>query len=145
MLDKKIALKLCRKAFKKKCDYIFKRSLERKCVLSQDWLAPEARKIYDSLDWEEGEDVNNYEQMWTKLEKAVSPECNETVPSKKFKERVQKPGETITAFINDLILLVKDCNYVDEGRQVRDQFFYGISDEELKKKITRKRKYCHTN
>ena len=131
------------KAFKKKCGYIFKGSLvnisdERKCVLVQDWLGPEGQKIYDSLDWEEGEDVNNYELMWTKLEGAVSPECNEIVASKKFKERVQKPGETITVFITDLMLLVKDCNYVDEDRQVRDQFVYGICDEELKKKLLEK-------
>ena len=51
-----------------------------------------------SLDWFEGEDVNDYDLMWTKLERAVSPECNEVVASKKFKERVQKPGESITAF-----------------------------------------------
>ena len=82
------------KAFKKKCGYIFKGSLvnisnERKCILVQDWLGPEGQKIYDSLDWFEGEDVNDYDLMWTKLERAVSPECNETVASKKFKERVQ--------------------------------------------------------
>ena len=56
------------KAFKKKCGYIFKRSLvniseERKCILVQDWLGPEGQKIYDSLDWGEGDGVNNYELM----------------------------------------------------------------------------------
>ena len=40
------------KAFKKKCGYIFKGSLiniseERKCILVQDWLAPEGQKIYE--------------------------------------------------------------------------------------------------
>ena len=115
----------------------------RKCILVQDWLGPEGQKIYDSLDWAEGEDVNDYELMWTKLEGAVSPECNEIVASKKLKERVQKPGETLTAFITDLVLLVKDRNYVH--RQVRDKFVYGVSDGELKKKITRERKHSHTN
>ena len=91
-----------------------------------------------SLDWFEGEDVNDYDLMWTKLERAVSPECNEVVASKKFKERVQKPGESITAFVTDLLLLVKDCNYVDEDRQVRDQFVYGVSGEELKKRLLEK-------
>ena len=64
--------------------------------------------------------------MWTKLEGAVSAECNEIVASKKFKERVQKPKETITSFVTDLMLLVKDCNYIDEDGQVRDQFVYGV-------------------
>ena len=75
--------------------------------------------------------------MWTKLEGAVSAECNKTVASKKFKERVQKPKETITSFVTDLMLLVKDCNYIDEDRQVRDQFVYGVSDD-LKKKLLEK-------
>ena len=76
--------------------------------------------------------------MWAKLEGAVSPQCNEILASKKFKERIQKVGETVTAFITDLMLLVTDCNYADEDRQVRDQFVYGISDEELKKKLLEK-------
>ena len=131
------------KCFKKKCGDIFKGSLvnisnERKCILVQDWLGPEGQKIYDSLDWSEDEDVNDYDLMWTKLERAVSPECNEIVAAKKFKDRVQKPGETITAFITDLMLLVKDCNYTDEDRQVRDQFVYGIADDELKKRLLEK-------
>ena len=54
------------KAFKKKCGYIFKGSLvniseERKCILVQDWIRLEGQKIYDSLDWGELEDVNNYD------------------------------------------------------------------------------------
>ena len=49
------------------------------CSLVQDWLGPEGQKIYDSLDWSEDEDVNDYDLMWTKLERAVSPECNEIV------------------------------------------------------------------
>ena len=88
------------KCFKKKCGYIFKGSLvnisnEWKCILVQDWLRPEDQKIYDSLDWSEDKDVNDYSLMWTKLERVVSPECNEIVAAKKFKDRVQKPGETI--------------------------------------------------
>ena len=76
--------------------------------------------------------------MWTKLVAAVSPECNEIVASTKFKERVQKPSERNTAFVPDLSMLVTDCNQVDEERQARNQFVYGISDEELKKKLLEK-------
>lgn len=73
--------------------------------------------------------------MWTNLEGAVSAECNEIVASKKLEEQVQKPKETITSFVTDLMLLVKDCNYIGEDRQVRDQFVYGVSDDDLKKKL----------
>ena len=40
----------------------------------------------------------------------------------------------MNSFVTDLMLLVKDCNYIDEDRQVRDQFVYGVSDDDLKKK-----------
>ena len=76
--------------------------------------------------------------MWTKMDRAVSPECNEILVSKKFKERTQKPRETITVFITELMLLVKECNYADEVTQVRDQFVYKVSDEELKKRLLEK-------
>ena len=60
------------------------------------------------------------------------------VASKKFQEQVQKSKETITSFVTDLMPLVKDCNYIDEDRQVRDQFMYGVSDDHLKKKLLEK-------
>ena len=41
-------------------------------------------------------------------------------------------------FATDLLLLVEDCNYVNEDRQVRDQFVYGVSDEEIKKRLLEK-------
>ena len=58
--------------------------------------------------------------------------------SKKFREQVQNPKETITSFVTDLMLSVKDCNYKDEDRQVRDQFVYGNSDDDLKKNCLKK-------
>ena len=106
-------------------------TVPRQIFLNADWLGPIGASYTT-------EDVNNYELMWTKLEGAVSTECNEIVASKKFKERVQKPKETITSFVTDLMLLVKDCNYIDEDRQVRDQFVYGVSDDDLKKKLLEK-------
>ena len=64
------------KCFKKRCSYTFKGSLvnissERKCILVRDWLGPEGQKIDDSLDWSDDEDVNDYDLLWTKLERAI--------------------------------------------------------------------------
>lgn len=50
--------------------------------------------------------------MKTKLEQAVSPECPELLRRSYVNESVQKPGEAITAFITDLLLLVKYCDKV---------------------------------
>lgn len=60
---------------------------ESKCILVQAWLGTVGQKIYDRFNWPEGKDVNNYELMWTKPERAISPECSDIVASKKFKNR----------------------------------------------------------
>ena len=36
------------------------------------------------------------------------------------------------------MVLLKDCNHIDEDRQVRDQFVYGVSDDEWRKKLFEK-------
>ena len=92
------------RAFKKNCGYIFKGSLvynisnERKRILVQDRLGPEGQKIYNSLDWFEGEDINDYDLTWTKLERAVSPECNEIVSSK-----LKSCSESLISVITNII------------------------------------------
>ena len=87
---------------KKKCDYIFKRSesisKERKCIPVQDWLGPEGQKIYD---WFKRVQTMYYDyklMSGTKLERVVSPECNENVASKRnLKNGCKKPGEKTPA------------------------------------------------
>ena len=54
--------------------------------LVQDGLGPEDQKIYDNFDWFEGDDVLRLRTGVSginRLERAVSPECNEIVASKR--------------------------------------------------------------
>ena len=54
--------------------------------LVQDLLGPKGQKIYDNLDWFEGDDVLRLRTAMSgtnRLERAVSPECNEIVSSKR--------------------------------------------------------------
>ena len=83
---------------KKSCESV---SNERKCILVQVWLGPEGQKIYDSLDWFERVQTMYYDYKLmseTKLERVVSPECNENVASKRnLKNECKKPGERTPA------------------------------------------------
>ena len=54
--------------------------------LVQDLLGPKGQRIYDNLDWFEGDDVLRLRTAMSgtnRLKRAVSPECNENVSSKK--------------------------------------------------------------
>ena len=55
--------------------------------LVQDLLGPKGQKINDNLDWFEGDDVLRLRTAMfgkNRLERAVSPECNEIVSSKRI-------------------------------------------------------------
>ena len=55
--------------------------------LVQDLLGPKGQKIYDNLDWFEGDDVLRLRTAMSgtnRLERAVSPECKEIVASKEI-------------------------------------------------------------
>ena len=82
---------------KKSCESF---SNERKCILVQDQLGPAGQKIYDSLDWFERVRTMYYDyklMFGTKLERVVSPECNENVASRNLKNECKKPEETAPA------------------------------------------------
>ena len=54
--------------------------------LVQDLLGPKGQKIYDNLDWFEGDDLLRLRTAMcgtNRLERAVSPECNEIVSSER--------------------------------------------------------------
>ena len=63
---------------------------------------------------------------------------NRLVAIRAFKKKSGYIFKGSLVFITDLMLLVKECNYADEVRQVRDQFGYAVSDEELKKRLLEK-------
>ena len=67
--------------------------------------------------------------MKTKLEQAVSPECPELLRRSYVNESVQKPGEAITAFITDLLLLVKYCDKVVDKWEISLFMVYLMKNE----------------
>ena len=54
----------------------------------------------------------------------------------KFNQRLQKDGESIKSFINDLHDLVEYCNYGNlRGIFIRDRIVVGIRDSRLSEKL----------
>ena len=93
--------------FKKKCRYIFKRSVVNRFRTKENvfWykigLVPKAKRSTTAYTGFERVRTVYYDykvMSGTKLERVVTPECNENVGSKRnLKNECKKPGETTPA------------------------------------------------
>lgn len=52
-----------------------------------------------------------------------------------FRKRLQKENENLTTYINDLRCLADSCNFQCLGENLRDQFVYGIRNDEIRNQL----------
>ncbi len=57
----------------------------------------------------------------------------------KFHNRVQTT-ESFDSFVTDLKLLVKDCEYNEPDKMVRDRIVFGVSSDTIREKLIQKLK-----
>ncbi|CAC5404775.1 unnamed protein product [Mytilus coruscus] len=69
------------------------------------------------------------------FEAYVKPKFNQVFSSYKFKCRLQKTNETCEEFVTDLKVLVKECQYANPERMVRDRIVFGIKSSKVREKL----------
>ena len=70
-----------------------------------------------------------------KFDAYFAPRCNELASRYKFRKCLQSADESIDAYITRLKILVKDCNYEDRDKELRDQIVFGCADDKLRQKF----------
>ena len=103
--------------------------------LLQDLLGPKGQKIYDNLDWFKGDDVLRLPTAMSgtnRLERAVSPECNEIVSSKRNLKNKCKNLE------RQLLQRLQLCRRRLDKVEI---IFYSVSDEQQKERFLGKRRH----
>ena len=66
---------------------------------------------------------------------AEQEECNETVKSLQFCKQIRHKGENVEEWIKRLRTAATEGNYLQLGRQVKEQFIYGTNEDNLQIKI----------
>ena len=74
----------------------------------------------------------SYEQMKSALDNYFGARRNVIVERARFNRRIQRPGESIESFIQDLYRLADECNYDSlKDDLIRDRNVVGVLDERL--------------
>ncbi|CAG2229358.1 unnamed protein product [Mytilus edulis] len=104
------------------------------------------RLSYD-MGWRKGQECLQYlgydGRRPEKLEKyyenfeayVIKPKSNQVFSSYKFQCRLQKTNETCEEFVTDLKVLVKDCQYANPDRMVRDTIVLGTKSSKVGEKL----------
>ena len=121
--------------FKQHCEFTFKGPLAGKSEIEKvnylmTYIGDKGRDIYQIFQWQpartgaNGEaipaDNETLEGVYSKYEVYVKPKKNEIRATVNFHRRKPMEGEKLDSFVTDLKLLIKDCNYQEEERMLRD-------------------------
>lgn len=62
----------------------------------------------------------------------------------RFRQRIQKPGESVMTFATDLRKMTMDCKFKDLDSNLCDQFIFGIVSETIRQTLLNKKKVTFT-
>ncbi|CAC5380903.1 unnamed protein product [Mytilus coruscus] len=77
----------------------------------------------------------NWKKYYENFEAYVKPKSNQVFSSYKCQCRLQKTTETCEEFVTDLKVLVKDCQYANPDRMVRDRIVFGTKSSKVREKL----------
>ena len=124
--------------FKAECEVLFNGPLDesppnRQAGLVVNWLGSEVGLTLRSLNL-------NYdapETIFTALHEVFRPIGNHTMSRFKFKSLKQKQGSTVDAYMAELKVLIRECDYEDDMKTIllKDQFILGVTVREIQEHL----------
>ncbi|KAI3359278.1 hypothetical protein L3Q82_002793 [Scortum barcoo] len=110
----------------------------RKIALLLTVTGPQEVEVYNMFVYTDGEDKDKFDTVVQKFDEHCSPKKNETLERYVFRSRMQQPGESFDAFLTDLKLKAKTCNFgVLQDSLIRGQLVFGIDDKKVRERLLR--------
>ena len=86
---------------------------------------PNILEIYDQFTWENGNDKNDPEKLFEKLQSYCNPRSSEVLESHRFwKLAYQEPFDS---FLTDLKTRAASCNFQEPDRMMRDKIVFSVT------------------
>lgn len=107
-----------------------------KVLLIINWMGIEAQKKVDS--WPEAEKTAAMETtnaFYVQMEKGWKNASNAQFSRLQFSRIQRQKNQTGDEFMAELRFKAKDCGFTNDEERIRDQFIYGIADEEMCKEL----------
>ncbi|XP_071954147.1 uncharacterized protein [Antedon mediterranea] len=132
------------KRFKQHCEFTFKGPLATKSEVEKvnymmTYIGDKGREVYGTFTWARAEGDRPAENetlngVYAKFDAYVAPKKNTIRATVNFHRRKQLEGERFDDFVTDLRVLVKDCNYQEEDRMLRDSIVCNALHSKVKEK-----------
>ena len=112
------------------------------CATLLHVIGPDAVEIFNTFKWNEDGDTagddKKVDKILGKYEKYCNPQCNVTYERHQFNIRNQNEGESIDAYVTDLRILSKSCEYGDLADSLlRDRLVCGVKKDTVRSRLLR--------
>ena len=112
------------------------------CATLLHVIGPDAVEIFNTFKWnEDGDtagDVKKVDKILGKYEKYCNPQCNVTYERHPFNIRNQNEGDSIDAYVTDLRILSKSCEFGDLADSLlRDRLVCGVKKDTVRSRLLR--------
>ncbi|KAE8291509.1 Retrovirus-related Pol polyprotein from transposon 17.6 Protease [Larimichthys crocea] len=110
----------------------------RKIALLLTVAGPQAVEVYNTFVFAERDHQEQFDMVVEKFDEHCSPKKNETFERYVFRSRMQVQGESFDAFVTDLKLKARTCNFGNlKDSMIRDQIVFGVIDKKVRERLLR--------
>ena len=112
------------------------------CATLLHVIGPDAVEIFNTFKWNEDGDTagddKKVDKILGKYEKYCNPQCNVTYERHQFNIRNQNEGESIDAYVTDLRIKSKSCEFGDLADSLlRDRLVCGVKKDTVQSRLLR--------
>ncbi|KAK6191014.1 hypothetical protein SNE40_002764 [Patella caerulea] len=125
--------------FKLMCNVLFRGPLKDedddvKCGYLINWMGPDGAEVYSTwqLTNEEKSDVNIH---FEKFEAHLKPQTNFRLARFRFRHMKQGKDQSIEAFVAELKLIIKECQYGEGEQHIIDALIFGSNNTRVQAKL----------
>ena len=110
----------------------------RKIALLLTVAGPQAVEVFNTFVFAGRDHHEQFDRVVEKFDEHCSPKKNETFERYVFRSRMQLQTESFDAFVTDLKLKARTCNFGDlRDSMIRDQIVFGVHDKKVRERLLR--------
>ena len=107
-----------------------------RCAVLLTVIGEDAMEKFDGFKFEQGEKDDDIETVLKKFESFCIGATHEAFESYRFHSRVQESNETIEAYVAELRILARGCNFEGfEDRMIRDRILVGCKSDHVREEL----------
>ena len=115
-----------------------KKSNKEKCCMLLNLAGEQAIEVYNTFTYDEKEEQDDPAVLIEKFEAYCNPKRNITYERHLFNTRMQSVNETIDAYVTELRLQAKNCEFGALCNElIRDRIVVGIRDDAVRSRLLR--------